>query len=319
MNDRAENILATADAGYGAITMPVIEALLPSTKPARIRHLLATMVQRGALVSAWAGATGRKVWLTTRSAEGRLAGVRRWIADPAIARDAIATGRVPVTLEPPTTFEHDMIALQMVAGFGVHGRTFDSELHVEIAGKISDGIAFPEPDRRLLVEVERMVNQNIGRWQKEGGLIDKIVASLSDNSMPNVRTEHLIVSPKTSPNRGRKVTDFEAKLAAAVTEKAAGMHGIPAGAGLWFLPIDDLTGDPRWHPISSECGEPRALLGIAKRRAAFAAEHDKNARIDRERKARLAAERAGVRVPRGVTFATTPAKSHRDQTGATAA
>jgi len=317
--NRTSRILETADALYGAVTMPVVEALLPEVQPPRLRHLLAQMVERGALVSVWAGGTGRKAWLTTRPASGRLAGVRRWIADSAAVRDAIATGRVAGNLEPPTTFDHDMTAGQMTAGFGVYGHTFDSQLHSDGGRKISDGIAFPEPGRRVLIEVEMMVNQNLGRWQRAGGLIDKMIAALADNSLPGIRTEHLVVSPQTSPDRGRKVTDFETELAAAVRARVAGMQGIPATAGWWFLPLDDLTGDPRWHPISGDPAEPRSLPGIANRRAAFTAEHDKNARIDRERKARLAAERAGVRVPRGVTFATLPAPSHREQPGATAA
>jgi len=314
-NDRASLGLATADALYGAITMPVVEALLPDVQPSRLRHLLAQMVDRGAVVSAWAGGTGRKVWLTTRPANGRLAGVRRWIADPSAVRDAIACGRVGGTLEPPSTFDHDMAAGQVTSGYGVHGHTFDSELRNEPAGKIGDGIAFVEADWRLLIEVERMVNQNIGRWQKAGGLIEKIVAALADNSLPGVTTQHLVVSPRTSPNRGRKVTDFESELAAAVTAKASGMHGIPEGAGWWFLPIDDLTGDPRWHPISAETAEPRSLPGIAKRRAVFDAIHEQNASIDADAKARAAARRAGVRVPRGVTFARDAASSRRVQTG----
>src|SRR5690348_14974289 len=100
MSDRAEQVLSVADALYGAITMPVIEALFPAVTPAHLRRLMRDLVERAALVPGWAGGTGRRVWLTTRAASGRRAGLRKWLADSDAVRGALMTKSFG-TIEPP--------------------------------------------------------------------------------------------------------------------------------------------------------------------------------------------------------------------------
>jgi hypothetical protein len=301
MSNRAERILSTADALYGAITMPVISALFPDVSPAPLRRLMSALVVRGALVPAWAAGTGQRVWLTTRSASGRVSGLRKWLADSDAIRGALVT-KSAGTVQPPVTFLHAQAAGQIVAGFGIYGREFDSELHLGEAGSMADGLAWPSADWRLVIEVERMVRQGQGRWQKQGGLIDKIIAEFGQWASDGVLTQHLVVFPKFGGERAGGRTDFEQELEKLVAEKTAEMTGFARESGWWFLPLDALDTDPVWHPISAGTPAPRTLPGIAKRRADFSAAHAKNAAIDRARKLRAAAAKAGVSLPVGVTM-----------------
>jgi len=310
MNDRGQTILATADALYGAITMPVVAALFPDVSPARLRHLIHALVVHGALVPCWAAGSGQRVWLTTRSASGRGAGLRKWLADGVAIRSALMTKNAG-TIRPPVTFLHAQMAGLVVAGLGTCGRAYDSELHTGDATTMADGIAYPEPDWRLVIEVERMVRQGPGRWQKQGGLVDKVTAELGQSDDAGALTQHLIVCPKLGNEDGGEPVNFERELDTAIAQKAAGLTGLPRDAGWWFLPIDDDESDPVWHPIFAGTEAPRPLPGIAARRAAFAGQHAKNAERDRARKLRAAATKAGVSLPAGVTMlpttGTTPA------------
>lgn len=301
MTDRSEMVLATADALFGVVTMPVILALFPDAAPAPLRRLMGALVTRGALIPAWAGGTGRRVWLTTRSASGRVAGLRKWLADADAVRGALMT-KSAGTVEPPVTFAHAQAAGQIVAGFGVYGREFDSELHTGDAGSMADGVACPAPDWRLVIEVERMVRQGQGRWQKQGGVIDKMIAEFGQSASEGVLTQHLVAFPKFGGERAGERIDLEQELGRLVAEKAAEMTGLPRDSGWWFLPIDALETDPVWHPVFSGVRAPRELPGIAKRRENFRAAHSRNAEIDRTRKLRAAAARAGVVLPAGVTM-----------------
>jgi hypothetical protein len=294
-------ILAVADALFGAITMPVVLSLFPDASPAPLRRLMAELVARGAIVPAWAGGSGRRVWLTTRSAAGRVSGLRKWLADSDAVRGALVTKNVG-TVVPPVTFAHAQAAGQIVAGFGACGREFDSELHVGDAGLVADGVAYPAPDWRLVIEVERMIRQGQGRWQKQGGMIDKIIAEFGQSASDGVLIQHLVAFPKFGGERAGEVVDFEQQLDRLVAERSADLAGVPASAGWWFLSLEQLDADPVWHPIFAGTPAPRALPGIAKRRENFLAVHAKNAEIDRARKLRAASAKAGVSLPIGVTM-----------------
>lgn len=301
MSDRAERILSTADALFGVITMAVVAALFPEVNPAPLRRQMGALVARGALVPAWAAGTGQRVWLTTRSASGRVSGLRKWLADSDAIRGALVT-KSAGTVQPPVTFLHAQAAGQIVAGFGVCGREFDSELHTGEAGSMADGVAYPEPDWRLVIEVERMVRQGQGRWQKQGGVIDKIIAEFGQSASDGVLTQHLVAFPKFGGERAGERIDFEQELDRLIAERAAEMTGIMREAGWWFLPLDALEADPTWHSVFAGTLAPRPLPGIAKRRENFRAAHAKNAEIDRARKLRAAAAKAGVALPAGVTM-----------------
>lgn len=299
--NRSETILATADALFGAITMAVVLSLFPDASPAPLRRLMCSLVARGALIPAWSAGTGQRVWLTTRSAAGRVSGLRKWLADSDALRSALVTKNAG-TVVPPVTFAHAQAAGQIVAGLGVCGREFDSELHTGGAGSMADGVAYPAPDWRLAIEVERMIRQGQGRWQKQGGLIDKIIAGFGQSASDGALSQHLVAFPKFGGERVGERTDFEQKLGRMVAEKAAQMTGLPRDSGWWFLPLDALETNPVWHPIFAGTPAPRALLGISKRRENFVATHAKNAEIDRARKLRAAVVRAGVSLPAGVTM-----------------
>lgn len=307
MVDRSEIVMVTAEALFGAITMPVVSALFPEAAPDALRRLMRALVVRGAMVPAWAGGTGQRVWLTTRSAAGRVSGLRKWLADNDAIRGALVT-KNSGTVVPPVTFLHAQVAGQIVAGFGVCGRQFDSELHTGGAGVVADGVAYPAPDWRLIIEVERMVRQGSGRW-RSGGLIEKIVADFDLPAEAGTLTQHLIACPKFGGEREAARCDFERELAAFVEEKATSMAGIPRDAGWWFLPIEMPESDPVWHPVFEGARPPRPLPGIIKRRGEFAGAHVKNAALDRERKLRAAAAKAGVSLPAGVTVTGAPRAS----------
>lgn len=307
MAARSEIVMATAEALFGALTMPVVSALFPEAAPDALRRLMLALVVRGALVPAWSAGSGQRVWLTTRSASGRVSGLRKWLADADAVRGALVT-RNAGTVQPPVTFLHAQAAGQIVAGYGEFGREFDSELHIGGTGVVADGVAWPAPDWRLIVEVERMVRQGSGRWQA-GGLIEKIVAGFDSPGEAGTLTHHLIVCPKLGGERSGERVDFERELAGLVDEKAGGMAGIPRMAGWWFLPFDVPESDPVWHPIFAGTAPPRPLPGIAKRRSKFADAHAKNAALDRARKLRAAASKAGVSLPAGVTVTSAPRAS----------
>lgn len=292
MSNRAETILATAESLYGAITMDVIMALFPGVSPARLRHLIHDLVSRGALIGAWAGGSGKRVWLTTRSTVGRVAGLRKWLADPDSVRRALAAGKAG-TIQPPVTFPHAQMAGQVVCGFGVHGRRFDSELHVDGGDQVADGEAWPQPDWRLRIEVERMVRQGSRRWVKEGGLIEKIVAQLEFDDGDGVLIQHLVVAPKF----GAGHIDLEQELARLVAQSATQVRNLPRDSGFWFLPAKRIESDPIWHPIFPGTRAPCLLPGIATRRASFADAHMKNSEIDRARKMRAATAKADEAPP----------------------
>lgn len=301
MSNRSVTILATADALFGVITMPVVGALFPEVSPAPLRRLMCALVARGALVPAWAAGTGQRVWLTTRSAAGRVSGLRKWLADSDAIRGALMTKNAG-TVQPPVTFLHAQAAGQVVAGFGVYGREFDSELHTGEAGAMADGVACPAPDWRLVIEAERMVRQGSGRWQKQGGLIEKIIAEFGHSVSDGMLTQHLVSFPKFGGERAGERIDFEQELDRLISERAAEMTGIAQTAGWWFLPLDELEADPTWHPVFAGTPAPRPLPGIAKRRENCRAAHAKNAEVDRARKLRAAAAKAGVALPAGVTM-----------------
>lgn len=300
-NDRADTILATADALHGAITMRVVLALFPDVQPVHLRLAMNKLVQRGALAWAWCRDLGGKVWLTTHGVEGRLSGVRRWIPDSDEARLTLRSGRAGGEIKLPKVFTHDQVAGLVVSGLGAFGREYESELRKATGAEIADGVAWVGQDHRLLVEVERMINQGIGRWRKPGGLVEKMRRNFADNSEPAIRTEHVVIAPRTSLSAQASSVAFEQMLAEIVRAEAGRMHGLARDAGWWFLPIDDVEADLTWHPVFVDAA-PRSLLGIKSRRSAFESNHRQNAEIDRGRKAIARARRDGVRIPRGVTF-----------------
>ena len=296
MRDRAEAILEAADALYGAITMRVITALFPEVSPARLRHLTHNLVSRGALVGGWAGSTGRRVWLTTRSPAGRISGIRKWIADPYTVRHALAA-KDACTIQPPVTFEHAQIAGEVVCGFGTYGRRFDSELHVDGGEQVADGEAWPQPDWRLRIEVERMVRQGLRRWLKSGGLVERIIEQFLVDDGDGVFIQHLIVAPKF----GAGHVDFEQELDRLVKQRASSIRNLPRTSGFWFLPMEEIESDPIWHPSFPGADAFCPLPGIAARRASFADTHGKNSEIDRIRKMRAAASKGDATVPVAIT------------------
>lgn len=311
MSNRGEMILATADALFGAITMPVVVAMFPAVTRPPLWRAMGNLVDAGALVPAWCAGTGQRVWLTARSASGRVGGLRKWLADSDAVHVALASKNAG-TIQPPVTFAHAQVAGQLVAGYGIHRRVFDSQLHAGDAGPVADGVAHPEPGFRLLIEAERMVRQGPGKWARRGGLVDKIIRHLDRGGPGDVLTQHLVVAPQTDPTG----VNFEQELDRMVTKEVTGFTGIPSDAGWWFLPIGDLEGDPTWHPVSPGVPARRRLPGIASRRAFYDAKHAANAMLDRARKAQAKAAAAGIPLPAGVTVL--PASGQRpDATPAT--
>jgi hypothetical protein len=233
-----------------------------------------------------------------------VAGLRKWLADSDAVRGALAS-KSAGTIQPPSTFAHAQIAGQLTAGYGIHRRVFDSQLHAGDAGPIADGVAHPQPSWTLLIEAERMIRQGPAKWARHGGLVDKIIRHLDRGGPGEVSTQHLVAAPQTDPTG----VDFEQELDRMVTKEVAGFTGIPEDAGWWFLPLGNIEADPTWHPVSPGVPAPRRLPGIASRRAFYDAKHAANAMLDRDRKARARAAATGTPLPIGVTVL--PASSRR--------
>lgn len=296
-NFRAEQVLRIADMLGGAITTPAVYAGWPDVQQDVLRRLLAKLVARGALVVVHTAGLGGRVYLTRAGAGGRESGVRHFLKDrPDALTEALETGRVRHTVALTTTAVHDQIAAIVALGLSSGAAEFERQMRQQNDRglAIADGYAWPEVDRRVAIEIERMVGQSPHRWEQPGGLVEKIDKSLiADNSHPSWVDEYVVVSPR-SLNRLHQ--DVAAELSELVRAAAAKNFKNRPGAGWWFLPIDSIDSDPEWHPIVPGTPPARPLPGIRSRRAAFESAHAKRAEIDAERKAR-AAEREAAAPP----------------------
>lgn len=282
LNDRADLILRAADYMGGGITMRAVYALCPHTQPDILRRQVSKLVKRGALAWVWAGELGCKIWLTTSGVDGHESGVRRWLKSPVMARAALETGYAGRAVKLPVHFIHDQIAGLVSLGLGAGGVEFERELRRDRTGRnVADGAAWPEPDRRIVIEVERMIGQSTNRWKRKNGIADRVAESLwTWHRHRDWQEQYLIVAPSSMG----KHPDLEQDLAKMIEERAEKHDGSERPIGWWFLPIEDLEADPRWHRVGQNSVSPRPLVGIRKRREAGEAAQKERGRIDAERK-----------------------------------
>lgn len=299
INDRAEQVLRIANLLGGGITTAAIYAGWPDVQRDVLRRLLAKLVARGALVVVHTPSLGGRAYLTRSSEDGRESGVRHFLRDhPDQLVEALETGRVRKTVALKTTFVHDQIAAIVALGLSSGVAEFERQMRQQNGPglAVADGYAWPESDRRVAVEVERMVGQSPHRWQQSGGLVEKVVKSfVPDNSHPDWIDEYVVVSPRSI---NRLHPDVSAELSELVVARAAKNYKNRPDAGWWFLSIDDINADPEWHPIVPGTAPMCPLPGIRSRRDAFEAAHAERAKIDAERKAK-AAEREAAAPPEG--------------------
>jgi hypothetical protein len=288
LNDRADQILRIADMLGGAIVYETAYAAFPDVQEDILRRTITKLVKRLALAWLWDGGLRCKVFLTTAGDEGHEAGVWRWIKNPVAARRALETGYAGRALKLPSRFIHHQIAGMIALGVGGGIAELEPELwqQRERDEQVADAYAWPERDRRIVIENERMKGQSPHRWMRKGGLVSKINKSLiPDNPHPDWIDEYLVICPRTT---NKLHPDLEQELAELVAARAAKNPKIRDGAGWWFVPDDDTQGDPRWHGIGENSVPPRPLPGIRSRRLSFAAEHEKRAALDRDRKRAVA-------------------------------
>lgn len=290
LDDRSDAVLRTADLLGGGVAMQVVYASFPEVHPDVLRRLIARLVHRRALAAVRVADLGGRVYLTTAGTIGRLSGVRHYLKDPALVNQALESGRVRKTVKLPVTFVHDQLA--GLVSIGLSGGIAETEHEIRVQqdvkpATVADGYSWPEADRRLVIEIERMVGQSPHRWTQRNGLVEKIARSLlPDNSHPRWHDEYVVVAPRSL---NRLHPDTPAELAELVTKAASKNYQNREGAGWWFLPIDDLDADPEWHPVLPDSPPPRSLPGIRSRRQSFAGEHEDFAKIDRARKDAAAA------------------------------
>lgn len=289
LNDRQDSILRTADFLGGAIALETVYAMFPDVREAVLRRIVSKLVRRGALVWCWAGELGCKVYLTVHGDGKHEAGLRHWIKGPEAVRRALETGRAGRVKLPPK-FLHNQIAGLVALGISGGRAEFERELWRQRDGSpvVADGAAWPEPDRRVLVEHERMKSQAPNRWKQENGLADRIARSFREPEFgEDFRDEIIVIAPAFL---SEKWPDSLSELERFVAKRAAKNRKNRAGSGWWSLDPGALDADPVWHPYPEDSSEPpRALPGIRSRRLAFEDAHEKAAEVDRARKARRAA------------------------------
>lgn len=287
LNDRADTILQAADSLGGGITMQIVYALYPDVQPDILRRVVSKLVKRRALAWVWAGELGCKIWLTTNGVDGHQSGVRKWLADPAMARRALQTGCAGRVVKLPVTLIHDLIAGFVTLGLGACGAELERELRRDRTGPhVADGVAWPERDRRILVEVERMIGQLPSRWTKKNGIVDRVVQSIwIGPGRRNLQEEYLIVAPA---KLGDKHPNVEQELADLIGARTGNFGKTTRAMGWWFLPLEHIESNPCWRSIFAGGDQvwPRSLYGIRMRRKAGEASHKERARIDAERKER---------------------------------
>jgi len=285
LNDRTDTILRAADNLGGGITLQIVYALFPHVQRDILRRVVSKMVQRRALAWIWAGELRRKVFLTTRGIEGHLSGVRKCLSDPEMVRRALRTGCAGRAVKLPVKFIHDLMSGLVTLGIGEYDAEFERELwRGRVEPHVADGAAWPEPDRRILVEYERMIGQSPNRWTKKNGIIDRVVESLwIGPDRRNLQEEYLIVAPASLGNRH---PDVEQELADLIGARTANFDPTTRAMGWWFLPLEDIESNPRWHSIFAGTNQvwPRPLIGIRERREAGKAAHKDRARVDAVRK-----------------------------------
>lgn len=312
LNDRADAILRTADYLGGAILLATVYAMFPDVREAVLRRIVAKLVRRGALVSGPAGELNCKVFLTVHGDGTRMPGVYRWIKNPELRQRAIETGSFGRALKMPRTFIHAQVAGLVALGISGGRAEFERELWRQRDGSpvVADGAAWPETDRRILIENERMVDQSPNRWKQKNGLAWRIAKSfLESESGDGFHDEYLVIAPVFLSD---KWPDSLAELDKMVAWRAAKNYKPRHGTGWWSIDPIDLEADPVWHPFPADSGiAPRPLPGIRSRRSAFESEHQKAAEIDRVRKARRAALTAEERAQEDRARAKTKAEARK--------
>lgn len=313
LNDRADAILRTADMLGGAIALATIYAMFPGVEKGILRRLMAKLVARKAFVWVWAGELNCKVFLTVHGDDGRMPGLYRWIKDSELRRRAIETGSAGRALKMPRVFIHAQITGLIAVGVSGGVAEFEREIWQQTpdAKTVADAYAWPERDRRIVIESERMVNQSPHRWESDGGLAERVAKSYNahDNSHPKWRDEYLVLLPAYI---NEKHPDSIAELDELVRVRARKNHKNRDGAGWWSIDLVDLEADPVWHPFSGDSSTPRRPLpGIRSRRLAFHAEHEERAEVDRQRKARRVALTSEERTAEDLERAEQKAKARK--------
>ena len=269
-SERYGKILHIADACGGAVTMPVLYAAMPEMNAGNVRRLVSKLVRIRALVPVLlrgAGYTSHAYLTVQPEVEGHGSGLVRFIKDEAVRATARSTGKVAGCIFPTARFVHGQIAAEVACGYGVEAFELEPELWATRGDEVEvgDGHAWPEGDRCLAIEVERMVGQSPHRWmRKKGrpGLAHRILPTLFKRRR-DWRTEYLVVAPTSL---AKTVPDAAATLLEGV-RKLAGRELAPPleNAGFWYLAIDNLLSRPRWCPLIENRQPWRSLDGIATR------------------------------------------------------
>lgn len=290
LNNRTDAILRTADFLGGAILLATIYAMFPDVREAVLRRIVSKLVRRRALVWVWAGELNCKVFLTVHGDGRHESGMRRWLKDPEAVRRALETGCGGRAVTLPERFRHNQIAGLIAMGISGGRADFERELWRQRDGSpmVADGAAWPEPDRRILIENERMVSQSPNRWKQKNGVADRIAKSFRESETGDgFHDECLVIAPVFL---SKDWPDSMAELEQLVAARAGKGQKNRDAVGWWSIDPKDLEADPVWHPFPADSGTaPRALPGIRTRRHAAEAAHEQAAKIDRARKARRAA------------------------------
>ncbi|TAN15521.1 MAG: hypothetical protein EPN45_02855 [Rhizobiaceae bacterium] len=293
--------------------LETVYAMFPDVREAVLRRIVAKLVRRGALVWCWAGELGCKVFLTTHGDGKHEAGVRRWLKDPEAVRRALETGSVGRVKKLPPKFIHNQTSGLVALGISGGRAEFERELWRQRDGApvVADGAAWPEPDRRILVENERMVGQSPHRWEQKNGLADRIAKSFRESETSDgFHDEYIVIAPTfLSDDWPDSLRELEKHVAARVVKNN---HKNRQGCGWWSLDPGALDADPVWHSFPADSGQsPRPLPGIRSRRLSFEADHKEAAEIDRLRKARRAALTAEERATEDRDRAEAKAKARK--------
>lgn len=247
MANDAEMLLDIAERSGGFVTTATAAAALSGATAADIRRTLSALCRAGALLPVMAHGIPGVLYLTTR---GRGCGTATHLT-PAQRREissrTVAPGRArpaKLRIQPRTTTIHNLVAAHWALRLG-ETATLPGELPAQRGKSVPDAIAHLATGERILIEVERMVNQGVRRWRRRGGLVAKILAPCY-GAAPSPKTWLLAVTPQ----RIGSVPDAEAWLQAELmADERRSYHAAPE-PGWWWADLDAPSQPPRWHSLA---------------------------------------------------------------------